>query len=661
MHIDSITLAAIADEWRTLLTGARIDTIIQPTEHAIAIQCYAPGWVDAQQDSIQGQNRWLYLSIHPQFARVHLTALKPQKIVSEPPAFVMLLRKYLEGARIESIEQPHWERVLEIIAGYRNNPDSEERVHFRLILEIMGRVSNIILCNQQGAILGSLKRVGSDINRYRVIAAGVPYVPPPPQQRTLAGQILPRLEPSSVTAAQLAICASEANSDAEEALAAKSGKRSAREPEQPKLWQLLTRHLLGWSPLLARETVFRATGDAETPIERASAAVWEELAQHVRVLAALYDNHHWQPQLVERIVPVASNTSATSQTLPIAFAPYTLEQYSIVPNVQISTVSSTNVLLDEYYGRAEWRDALESLRAPIRKVLQTQRDRCKRKAALLQQELAASEEAARYRLYGDLLLAHQHEIQPGQQTVELPNYFAEDGSLPLVNVPLDPRFDAVGNANRYFHKYHKLRRVLELVPPQIEQNQAELATIEQLLADLMLAENVAEIAVVKAEVQTAGYLRGKPTSAKQAQKAAKKGKKGKPAKGKPTPPGGGMPLYVQSRDGFTLLVGKNSRQNEDVTFHQAAANDIWLHARGVPGAHVIIKAAGREISRSTIEQAASLAAYYSQARGNTSAPVDYTAQRHVRHMKGGGPGMVIYERERTLYVEPDKALSLLTN
>ena len=132
-------------------------------------------------------------------------------------------------------------------------------------------------------------------------------------------------------------------------------------------------------------------------------------------------------------------------------------------------------------------------------------------------------------------------------------------------------------------------------------------------------------------------------------------------KGKPVPPGGGVPLYVQSREGFTLLVGKNSRQNEDVTFHQATANDMWLHARGVAGAHVIIEAAGREIPRSTIEQAASLAAYYSEARGSTSAPVDYTLQRHVRHMKGGGPGMVIYERERTIYAEPDKALLLLTS
>src|SRR6266702_561938 len=144
MHIDAVTLAAIADEWRLLLTSARIDTIIQPTAHSIAIQCYAP----APQQGEGGKNRWLYLSAHAQLARVHLTAIKPSRIVSEPPAFVMLLRKYLEGARIGAIQQPRWERVIEIVAGHRSASDPEE--HYRLIVEIMGRLSNIILCDEHG-------------------------------------------------------------------------------------------------------------------------------------------------------------------------------------------------------------------------------------------------------------------------------------------------------------------------------------------------------------------------------------------------------------------------------------------------------------------------------------------------------------------------------
>jgi predicted ribosome quality control (RQC) complex YloA/Tae2 family protein len=686
MYIDAITLAAVADEWRKLLIGARVDTIIQPTEHAIAFQCYAPAMrgEDEQRNLGEqvehgghgGQNRWLYLSAHPQLARAHLTALKPPKIVSEPPPFVMLLRKYLEGARIEAIEQPRWERVLEVTAGHRLSPDSDERVHYRLIVEIMGRLSNIIFCDDHGLILGSLKRVGADVNRYRTIAANIQYVPPPPQRRTVGGLLVPKLEPTTITAARLLLCVAEDQETAAQppvptaptaqTVSKKPEKARKSAPEQTRLWQLLTRHLLGFSPLLAREAVYRAMGDAEMPLsvnndEGVSEDGWGELAWNIRELSTLYDTHTWHPQLVERVEAGADPQASTRPAVPIAVTPYVLEQYAQLPEMRLRQSPSINVLLDDYFARTEWQDAMESVRSPMRKLLQTQRDRCKRKVDMLQQELAALAESTKYRLHAELLLAHQNEVQQGQSRVVLDNYFAEvsgeggegGGSLPQVTVTLDPRFDAVGNANRLFNKYHKLRRAAALIPDQIEQNATELATIEQLLADLMLAETPTEVVLVKAEVQTAGYMRGAPKYLeKREKKAAKKGKGGKSGKGKPVPPGGGVPLHVQSRDGFTLLIGKNSRQNEEVTFHQATANDIWLHARGVPGAHVIIKAAGRDIPHTTIEQAASLAAYYSQARGTTTAPVDYTFQKHVRHMKGGGPGMVIYEREKTVYVAP---------
>ena len=670
MYVDAITLAAVCDEWRVLLQGARIDTIIQPTEHAIALQCYAPA-----RDGQGGQNRWLYLSAHPQLARVHVTSIKPTKIASEPPPFVMLLRKHLEGARIEAVTQPRWERVVEIVAGYRSTVEGEEHTRFRLIVEIMGRISNIILCDEQGMILGSLKRVGSDVNRYRVIAAGVHYVPPPPQQRTLAGQLLPRVEPTTVTAAQLTLAANDdliAESEATTMVTTATAKTHKRAKDQPKVWQMLTKHLLGLSPLIAREAVYRVSGQGETMLEESigQESFWEELAWNVRDLTSAYDTHTWQPQLVEGPKPLKGKQSedvqdsATSftqleQKFPIAFASYMLEQYMHIPGTSIRKSPSMNVILDDYYARAEWRDAMDGIRTPVRKVLQTQRDRCKRKAQLLQQELATIEEANRYRLQGELLLAYQNDIQQGQSSVNLHNFFDDTSKATSVTVPLDPRFDAIGNANRLFNKYHKLRRAAALVPAQIEENSAELATVEQLLADLMLAETPQEVMLVKAEVQAAGYIRGKAIQLdKRAQKAAKKGKSGKGGKdgkqnkGKPALPGGGVPIHLQSHDGFTILIGKNSRQNEEVTFHQATANDIWLHARGVPGSHVIIKGAGREVPRSTIDQAARLAAYYSQARGSTSVPVDYTLQKHVRHMKGGGPGMVIYEREKTLYAEP---------
>ncbi len=604
MFVDAITLAAVGDEWRTLLVGARIDTVIQPTEYAVAIQCYAPGG-----GGQGGQNRWLYLSAHPQLARAHLTARKPAKIASEPPAFIMLLRKYLEGARIEAIEQPRWERVIEIIAGARREAESDERSHYRLIIEIMGRLSNIILCDAQGMILGSLKHVGAEVNRYRVIAPNVPYVAPPPQMRAVGEQSLPRLDPATLTASQLSALAME---EAVRPAPVKKGR--ARSSEPTTLWQLLSRNVSGFSPLVSREVVYRATGESESlPVQDEN--TWEELAWNAREIATLYRTRAWKPQLVEQAEDAASQGRPQGYTPTIqryvAFAPYVLEQYAEKRWMKAISLSSINVAIDEFYAGTEWRDAMESVRAPVRRVLHTQLERCRRKAEMLQKELAASEEANQFRLWADLLLAHQNDVRQGLQSVTLPNLFESQETPTRVTIPLDPRLDAVGNANRIFHKYHKLRRALALVPPQIEQNSVEIATIEQLLADLMLADTPAEVSLVKAETQTAGYMRGAQGVAKRPQKQQKpshsgKGKGGKAVKGKPVPPGGGVPLHVQSREGFTILIGKNSRQNEEVTFHQASSRDMWLHVRGVPGSHVIIKAGGRDIPRSAIEQAATL-------------------------------------------------------
>ncbi len=210
-----------------------------------------------------------------------------------------------------------------------------------------------------------------------------------------------------------------ANSEAS-AVTERSGKARKRSatPEQPTYWQLLTRNLLGFSALIAREAVFRTTGDAESMIaERED--IWEELAWNVRELSGLYDSQAWHPELAERVA------KGGERVLPIAeaFAPYVLEQYADQPELHIRQSPSINVLIDEFYARAEWRDALEGLRAPMRKVLQTQRERVKRKAEVLRQEMVSAEDAQQFRQQAELLLAYQHEIQQGQSSVTLNNFF----------------------------------------------------------------------------------------------------------------------------------------------------------------------------------------------------------------------------------------------
>ncbi len=630
MPIDALTLAAIADDLRATLPGARVDDVIQPTPQSIALQVFGGG----------GRNRWLLASAHPQLARVHTIERKPRKLVTEPPAFVMLLRKHLEGARVRAIHQPRWERVIEI--GFAHGA---EAAPVWLVVEAMGRLSNVILRDDAGTILGALRQVSANVNHYRAIAPNVPYREPPPQTRELDGAALPRLDAESITPDDLRLAATSM-------LAHPPLDRRGR-PRPPTVTALLTAHLLGVSRELAEEIAYRALAAADAPLD--AALPWQALADETRALASLQTTHEWRPTLVYS----ASDPADAPAVAPLAYAVYTPRRY---PDALLRAEPGANALLAIFYEDAEWRAAVESAKGDLRHILQTNRDRCVRKAETLAAELRALDEAARLRVEADLLLAFQTEVPARAASFTTENPFAaSDNDATTITIALDPRLSAVANATRKYDRYHKLQRATHQIPAQITANELELARIEQLRTDLALAETPAEIVAVRAEVAEAGYIRGQRAVAGKAAgpaksaKSAKSGKHGATPKG--TRPGGkpsdaGTPLRRQSADGFTLLVGKNSRQNEAVTFREAGANDLWLHARGVPGAHVIVKSGGRPVSDSTLREAAALAAYYSQSRAAGSVPVDHTEQRYVRHMKGGGPGMVIYERERTIHVAP---------
>jgi predicted ribosome quality control (RQC) complex YloA/Tae2 family protein len=463
--------------------------------------------------------------------------------------------------------------------------------------------------------------------------------------------VVPRLDGAQVTASDLAVAA-------RAMLAALAEAGAARKP--PRVADVPLTQLAGWSVELAREVAVRALGDPEAPLT--ADAPWDAVAREARALAALPATRAWRPMLV--LAPATPDAGSGAEGEPVAYAPYEPRQFA---GHTLVDMPSLNAALGHYYQRAEWRDAVEGAKSDLRRTLTVHRDRCVRKAEALAAELAALADAARLRMEGDVLLAYQTAIAPHATSFTVTDPLGDGAGA--VTLALDPRLTAVENANRRFARYQKLRRAAALIPPQVTATEVERARLEQLLTDLALAETTPEITEVRAEVREAGYLRGRAGGAEPRHGAGgggAKGGKGKPGKpGKPgkggKPAGGrsqphaGAPIRRQSADGMTLLVGKNSRQNEEVTFHQAAAGDLWLHARGVPGAHVIVKSGGRPVAEPTLRQAAALAAYYSQSRAATSVLVDYTEQRHVRHLKGGGPGLVTYDHERTLHATPADA------
>jgi predicted ribosome quality control (RQC) complex YloA/Tae2 family protein len=230
---------------------------------------------------------------------------------------------------------------------------------------------------------------------------------------------------------------------------------------------------------------------------------------------------------------------------------------------------------------------------------------------------------------GELILAYQFAIQKGQS--ELRAQYETDA--PELVIALDPTTTPLENAQRYFEKYNKAKRALDDVPRLIKETESELAFLAQLDTDLELASNWPEIDEVQQTLQAKGYWRGKP-----AQRIAGGGKS--------------APLRVVTSDGFVIWVGRNSRQNEIVTFDKGSPNDLWLHARDVPGAHVIVKTDGRPVPESVIERAAALAAYYSAKQSEGKVIVDMTYRRYVKKIKGAGPGMVTYRNEETRTVAP---------
>ncbi len=644
-QIDALTLAAIAGELSARAVGSRVEDVIAPTPHSLALQLYAPGL-----------RAWLIASAHPQLARVHLAEGKPRKLIAEPPTFVMLLRKYLEGARLGAVRQPRWERLIELgfTRGASTGAATEERraPEVWLTVEVMGRRSNLILRGNDGIILGALHLVSSDVNAYRAIQPHVAYREPPPQTRQLFGAAVPRLQPEILSADDLREAAREMLAQPAEP-ADVTRKTRRRPPSQERtVAGLLAGHVAGWNRELAREMEVRALGHIDVPLTLD--LPWDELAAQVRTLAALPQTHAWRPTLVRD-----AETPESAASPPIAFAVFAPQQRHAD---RLIPMPSANALLATYFEGSEWRATIEGAKSDLRHLLRVARERCVRKEQALRQDLAALDEAARLREEADILLAFQSAAPAHAASVTLPNPFAgEDQPDATVTLTLDPRFSAVENANRRYARYHKLQRATGHIPGQIAANALELLRVEQLATDLDLAETSDEIAHVRRELVEAGYLREKP-DARMLRKPSMQGKgsgKGRTKGGKGAKPGagqrkaeGGTPLRRQIADGFIALVGKNSRQNEEVTFHQAASNDLWLHARGVPGAHIIIKSGGRPVSEAALGEAAALAAYYSQSRAAGTVPVDVTEQRYVRHMKGGGPGMVIYERERTLYAAP---------
>jgi predicted ribosome quality control (RQC) complex YloA/Tae2 family protein len=379
---------------------------------------------------------------------------------------------------------------------------------------------------------------------------------------------------------------------------------------QLNLTRLLAEIVSGVSPLLAREIVYRATGRVETTVSQLT-----DLPSLLTAFRQLFEHlwhDQWQPTL-----------AFEEEGQPLAFAPYPLHH---LPHTQPCDTFSAAV--EMYF--ADAASGYVAAKAPLAQAIREARQKLARRRERLAEDAAARADPMASREKGEAILAFAHEIQPGQNQLEVP--WGVRGT-PL-KIALDPALSASENAQEYFSRYRKALRAAEEIPAQLEKVALEENYLEQLEQDLAMAEDRSEIDAVAAELAAAGYYSPK-------------------RRGKPHLKSHTRYLRLTAPDGATILVGKNALQNAHLTFDRATPDDLWLHARQVPGAHVIIPTAQGLPSEEDVFWAAGMAAYYSRARHDTSVEVDVTLKKYVRAIKGAAPGLVTYRNESTLRVAPE--------
>ncbi len=541
-----------------------------------------------------GQNFRLLLSAQADSARIHLTG---QEITNPPapPLFCLVLRKYLEGSRLLRIEQVDLDRVVHLT--FSRLDESGEFKEIVLISEIMGKHSNLILLDpRSGTIIDGVRRYSHALSRYREVLPGRPYLAPPGQQKE---------HPADLDLKKFI-------------------RVMLSDPLEKTMEEAVFNKIAGIGPELVREILYRANLEPKLRLEYCGEYELRSLWNSIQQILS--------PLLQGEPVP----TIVYDGKRPVCYAPVVLTQYR---GLNLRTCKTVNQMLDEFYAARSTVLRFQQLQNHLLGVIKREMARCTKKLALQQQAEAEAKQADAYRIQGEMLLAHLHLIKPGQREAVVPNLYEPDGHT--LHIELDPSLTPAQNAQRLFKRYDKARDSLKVIKKQIELTTEELNYLASVKTALEQVESLTELNEIKGELEETGYLKHKDKEGRHARAKVS---------GRKYPP---QLLRLTSTDGLEILIGKNNRQNDYLTMRLAKDNDIWLHVKEAAGAHVVVKAPSNgEIPITTLEQAAQLAAFFSEARYSSKVPVDYTRRKNITKPPKARPGYVIYKDYRTLLVNP---------
>lgn len=573
MALDALAVSCLVKEISEAVTGGRIDKIHQPERDEILVHIRTIG-----------ENYSLVMSADASHPRLHFTdRQKPNPIT--PPMFCMLLRKHLSGGKIIGIRQAGFERVVVFDIESRNELGDLTVKH--LIIEIMGRHSNIILTYDDMKIIDSVKHIDFTVSSVRQIMPGLIYQYPPVQDKIPLTEFEGELQLSS--------------------------------PGGTLLSKALISYISGISPLTAREIVYDAYGE---DMKLAEVRDIKPLVAAVYRFAECVRNNEYSPCIIK-----------DNNALKIVeFSAVKIHQFQNL--MEVVPYDSMNKVIDDFYST---RDALERMKqksADIVKLLNNLLERAYKKRIILKQTLKDAENKDKFKMFGDLITGNMYNIEQGQKTVEVQNYYEEN--CPTVEIALNPSFTPSQNAQQYYKKYRKAKTAEIEASNWEKQNEEVINYLESTLAAVENCTTETDINAIRTELANEGYLK---------KQGGRKGRQTEISK----------PMHFLSVDGFDIYVGKNNTQNDYLTLKLANSSDIWFHTKLIHGSHTIIKLGiDKDVPETTLRQAAELAAYYSKGRESNQVPVDYTEIRNVKKPNGAKPGMVIYDNYNTVYVTPRK-------